>query len=205
MALALKSSGIYAALLHAYPRSFREHYGGTMVQTFDDMLEDEPSWFGRFQVWTRTLINLPFSAGKEHLTTKEELNMNRNMKLFIVAAILAILVVGVGSFWYGNLHARQVAGVEKVNVEELANAMQDDSFYSQYGGVTVIFSAKVASAKHKDNATLVTFTTNRPYSVTCQFPHNIATKPGQTMSIVAPAGSADRQKHGVLLHDCVEN
>lgn len=205
MALALKSSGIYAALLHAYPRSFREHYAGTMVQTFDDMLEAEPSWLGRFRIWTRTLVNLPFSAGKQHLTTKEELNMNRNMKLVILSSAVAVLIVGIGSFWFGNLHARQTAGVEKVKVAQLADAMQKDNFYGKYGSATVIFSARVASTTYKNNVTLVNFTTNRPYDVTCQFPHDITAKIGQSLSVVAPAGSADRLKHGVLLHGCVEN
>ncbi|HVX58301.1 MAG TPA: hypothetical protein VG964_01020 [Candidatus Saccharimonadales bacterium] len=205
MALALKSTGVYAALLRAYPRSFREHYGGTMVQTFDDMLDGEPSWFGRSLIWVRTLINLPFSATREHLVSKEELNMNRNMKLFITTTVIAILIVGMGSFWFGNLHARQATGVEKVSAAQLADAMQKDDFYSQYGDSAVVFNAKVASITHGKNAALVTFTTNRPYSVTCQFPQNIAAKNGQNMSIVAPAGSAERQKHGVLLHDCVEN
>jgi len=200
-----KSSEIYGSLIHMYPQSFRNHYSTTMIQTFDDMLENERTWTGRLQVWARTLLNLPFSAAKEHATNGKEIIMNHNMKILLIGAIVAIVGVGIGSYWFGNLHAMQGAGIERVTIAQLADAMRQDEFYSDYGNAAVLFTGEISAVKSGNNATLVTFVTNRPFSVTCQFPKNIAVKTGQTISVAAPGGSADRQKQGVLLHNCLVN
>lgn len=200
-----KPVGIYGTLLHVYPQSFRKHYGTTMMQTFDDMLEDEHTSIGRLRIWTITLLDMPFSAAKEHITNGGGITMNRNFKLLLGAALAAILIVGAGSWWFGYLHARENVGIERVGVAQLADAMQQDDFYSTYGDAAVLFTGKVASVKMKDNASLVSFSTGRPYNVVCQFPRAVAYKIGQTISVAAPAGSAAREAHGVLLHDCVDN
>jgi hypothetical protein len=200
-----KPAGIYGTLLHVYPQSFRDHYRTTMVQTFDDMLKNERTGFGRLRVWAITLLDLPFSAGKEHVTNGKGVIMNRNFRLLVGTALAAIVIVGIGSFWFGSLHARQNVGVEQVGVTQLADAMQQDDFYSTYGDAALLFTGKVAAVKRGTNATLVTFATGRPYSVTCQFPKTIAARMGQTLSVAAPGGSADRQTRGVLLHDCIVN
>jgi hypothetical protein len=197
--------GIYGTLLHVYPQSFRKHYGTTMVQTFDDMLENERSSIGRLRIWTITLIDMPFSAAKEHITNGGGISMNRNFKLLLGAALVAILIVGAGSWWFGNLHARRNVGIERVTPAQLADAMQQDGFYSTYGDAAVLFSGKVSSVTERNNAALVTFTTGRPYGLTCQFASNVSVKSGQTLSIAAPAGSAERQTKGVLLHNCLIN
>jgi hypothetical protein len=200
-----KSTEIYGALLHMYPQSFRGHYGPTMKQTFDDMLEGERTKAGQLRLWARTLLDLPLSAGKEHLTNGKDSTMNRNFKLLLIAAVAGVLIVGAGSFWFGKLHAWRSVGIERVGVAQLADAMQQDNFYSSYGSSVVLFNAKVTVVKHGQTATLVTFETNRPYSVTCQFPNNVPVSSGKTISVAAPAGSAERQKSGVLLHNCLIN
>ncbi len=197
--------GIYGTLLHIYPQSFRKHYGTIMVQTFDDMLENERSSIGRLRIWTITLMDMPFSAAKEHITNGGGISMNRNFKLLLGAALAAILIAGAGSWWLGSLHARRNVGIERVTPAQLADAMQQDSFYSAYGDTAVLFSGKVLSVTEHNNTTLVTFTTGRPYSVTCQFASNVSVKNDQTLSIAAPAGSAERQTSGVLLHNCLIN
>ena len=196
---------IYGALLYIYPPSFRKHYSATMAQTFDDMLAGESTWVGRGLVWIRTLVDLPLSAGREYITKGREIPMNRNTKFMLAGVIAAILIAGAGSFWFGTLRARQSIAIERVSVGELADAMQQDSFYSTYGDTALLFSGKVASLKSGSNVTLVTFTTNRPYNLVCQFPATINAKVGQTLSVGAPGGSADREASGVLLHDCILN
>jgi hypothetical protein len=200
-----KSITIYGSLLRLYPQSFQRHYGATMVQTFDDLLDGEQSRSGRLRVWARTLVDLPISAAKEHLTNGKDLTMNRNTKLILAGTTVVIILVGLGSFWAGNLFSRQSVGIEQVTVAQLADAMQQDYFYSSYGDAAMLFSGKVASVEARNGASLVTFTTNRPYGVTCQFPKVVTTKVGQTISVAAPGGSAERQAHGVLLHNCIEN
>lgn len=176
-----------------------------MEQTLEDMLLSESSRFGRLKVWTRTLADLPLDATKERLTNGEETVMNRNMKYLLGAAIAAIIIVGVGSFWFGGLQAKQHVGIAHVNVAQLGDAMQQDDFYSTYGNVALLFSAKVATVTQGGQTTLVTFASAAPFHVSCQFPAATTLKTGQTVSVAAPGGSATRQKSGVLLHDCYQS
>jgi hypothetical protein len=200
-----KLSSLYATLVHIYPQSFRSHYGTTMVQTFDDMLDSESTKVGRLKVWARTLTDLPLSAGKEYVTNGKEINMNKSIKLLLGAAVLAVIIVGAGSYWAGNLHARQSIGIERVTTSQLGDAMQQDNFFSSYGSAALLFKATASDIKNGSNVTLVTFATNRPFNVVCQFPSNLSVKTGQTISVIASGGSAERQKSGVLLHNCSLN
>lgn len=199
-----KTVSLYGSLLRLYPQTFQAQYRVTMQQTFDDMLDGESTIIGRLGVWIRTLVDLPFSAAKEHIIKGGGLTMTRNIKLLVGCLIAAIFVVGGGSWWFGYLHARQTVGIERVTVAQLADAMQQDGFYSTYGDAAVLFNAKVVSVSKHDNAALVT-ETGRPYSVICQFASNVSVSIGQTISIAAPAGSAERQTRGVLLHNCLVN
>jgi hypothetical protein len=175
------SGRLYGTLLRAYPLSFRQHYGTSMQQTFNDMLHAEPSRAARLVIWARALLDLPLSASKEHITNGKDIIMNRTTKYIIAAALGAILIVGAGSFLFGSLHAKQTKGVERVTISQLNTVTRSD------------------------NATLVTFATGRPYSLTCQFASTLAVRSGQTIAVAAPAGSAERQPHGVLLHNCLQN
>lgn len=200
-----KPNGLYAALVRIYPQPFRNHYGTTMIQTFDDMLESEPTQVGRIKVWMRTLTDLPVSAGREYITNGMGVIMSRNMKLLLVAAIAAMIILGFGSYWAGNLHARQNIGIERVTTAQLGDAMQQDNFFSSYGSAALLFNGTVASFKDGSNVTLVTFASSDSFNVICQFPSHTSIKAGQTISVAAPGGSAERQKAGVLLHNCSLN
>jgi hypothetical protein len=200
-----KPTNLYATLVHIYPKTFRTRYGTTMIQTFDDMLEHEQTTLGRLKVWARTLVDLPVSAGKEHITNGKGIHMHRNMKLVLGAAIVAIILVGAGSYWAGNLHARQSIGIERVTTAQLADAMQQDTFFSSYGSAALLFQGTVSSIKYGNSATLVTFASTRPFKVVCQFPSHISTQVGQKIAVAAPGGSAERQTAGVLLHSCTIN
>jgi len=200
-----KPSGVYSTLVRIYPQSFRDHYGTTMVQTFDDMLDSESTKLGRLKIWTRTLTDLPFSAGKEYVTNGRETNMNKTIKLLLGGAFLVILILGAGSYWAGNLHARQNIGIEHVTASQLGDAMQQDNFFSSYGSAALLFKGTVSNVKNGNNVSLVTFATNHPFNVICQFPSNLSVKTGQTISVIAPGGTAERQKSGVLLHNCSLN
>ena len=200
-----KPVGVYGALIHLYPQAFQKQYSITMQQTFADMLEEEHGAFRRIIIWTRALIDLPMSAFKEHLTNGKDIIMNRNTKLIIGAALLAIILVGLASFWEGNLRSRANIGIVRVSTAQLADAMLQDDFYSTYADTVVLFSGKVASVSTEGSDSLVTFNTGRPYAVVCQFPKAVTYASGQTVSVAAPAGSAERQAHGVLLHNCLAN
>ena len=199
-----KPGDIYGAFIHLYPRSFQKHYGQTMQQTFVDLLEGESSKRERFGIWVRTLGELPVSAAKEHLTNGRDSDM-KNMKALLLGATIAVFMVGLAAFWAGNQNAKRAMGVVRVTSAQLADAMQQDDFYSNYGGAAVLFNGKVASVTVNNDASLVTFNTGRPFNVVCQFPEAVSYTQGQVVAVAAPAGSAERQPHGVLLHDCLAN
>src|SRR5947209_4638351 len=96
--------------------------------------------------------------------------MNRKLKFVYGIFIVLLLLANVASFWFGNLHSRQAMSVARVKVSELADAMQGDHFYSSYGDSALLFKAKVLSVSAQNGVAVVKFQTNRPYSVSCQFP-----------------------------------
>ena len=198
-------TGIYAKLVGLYPKSYRQRYGQPMVQTFDDMLEAEPSTARRAVIWARALIDLPSSVLKEHVTNGRGITMNRNTKIIITVAAFVLIFANGASFWFGNLHARQAVGIERVSPTQLADAMLHDSFYSHYGDAALLFSGKVINVQQKNTVTIATFETNSAYALECQFSGVGQIKLGDTMSIAAPGGSAERLPHGVLLHNCLKN
>jgi len=199
-----RATDIYGVLLYIYPTAFRRHFEATMRQTFSDMLDDTPSRSGRALVWLKTIANLPFSAAGEYFLSGKELLMTRNVKLLAGCAATALFIVGIGSFWFGTLHARETTRITHVSVVQLGDAMQHDNFYSSYGNAALIFSGKVASVSHQ-NGTSVVFADTNAYAVTCQFTANLPIKPHQALRVVAPGGRAVRQAHGVLLRDCMQN
>lgn len=200
--------GIYGKLLVLYPSSYRRQYAGPMVQTFDDLLDGEASTWGKAQVWLRALLDLPTSALREHLTNGEDLNMKmtRNTKLLFGGVVLVLLVANGFSWWFGNLHSRQTAGISKVSLSQLAEAMQQDHFYHSYGDTTLLFSGQVANVQQSNKGMLVaTFQTATSYSVSCEFPNDGQIKKGDNLYVAAPGGSAERQTNGVLLHKCTKD
>ena len=200
----LNSTGFYAKLVGLYPASYRQHYAQPMVQTFDDMLEAEPSKTGRLIIWARALWDIPSSALKEHLTNGKGIVMSRTLKMILAGIVAVLLIANGASFWFGILHGRGAVGIEKVTPVELADAMQQDHFYSSYGEAALLFSGVVTSTRQKDGVTIATFKTGTAYALECQFP-NAEVKAGDMVSVAAPGGSAERLPHGVLLHNCVKN
>jgi hypothetical protein len=202
MAARPKNNGLYGNLLRLYPAPFRQQYGEPMSQTFADMLEDQTSQSGRFLVWARTLVNLPFSALGQHMNLKGGTEMTRKMVSLFGAGLLALIIVAIGSFWFGHIRAEQTVGIARVPVSRLGNAMQQDHFYSDYGNAAVLFNAPVTSLNKQKGLYTVGFRTQSSYSVTCQFATSPQAKVGQSLSLIAPGGRAVRQPHGVLLRGC---
>jgi hypothetical protein len=176
-----------------------------MVQTFDDLLSAEPSKLGKLAIWGRALWDVPSSALKEHVTNGRGMTMNRNTKLLIAGIALVLLLANGASFWFGYLHARQTVNIERVSPAQLALAMQHDDFYSSYGDTALLFTGKVSALQHENGIMAATFQTGQAYAIVCQFPAAQHPNIGDTISVAAPGGSAERLPHGVLLRSCVEN
>ena len=67
------SERVYAALMHLYPRDFREQYGDEMLDLFRDRWNDEHSrsrMRGTLRMWSRTLVDVSTTALHEHIAAR---------------------------------------------------------------------------------------------------------------------------------------
>jgi hypothetical protein len=200
-----RSHDLYTRLLLLYPAHYRRQYGEPMVQTFDDMLADEPTRLGRASLWLRALWDIPQSAVNIYITDGKEIHMSRNTKIILTVVAAFLLLANGASFWFGTLHARQTSGVQQVTPTQLADAMQNDHFYSSYGGAALLFSGTVANVQQQNGDSLVRFSAGHTFAVTCQFAGAPKIHAGQKLAVAAPGGSAERLAKGVLLHGCVQD
>lgn len=57
----------YERLLKCYPARYRKEYGGAMLQTLADMLDDQPTKAGKLRIWLRASIDLPASVAHQNI------------------------------------------------------------------------------------------------------------------------------------------
>ena len=114
------SHPIYRTTLYLYPKAYRREYGEQMVQTLQDMLDDNESSMERVAIWLRITTELPLSVLKENINNIGEGGMGKlvtisNKRLVIsgisivIAGIIATvglwrnaLVDGVANVTYGS-------------------------------------------------------------------------------------------------------
>lgn len=65
---------IYSFMLGFYPRSFQDDFKDEMVDVFDALMQDakKRSMFSALTIFIREIIVIPFTAGKEHLTSSTD-------------------------------------------------------------------------------------------------------------------------------------
>lgn len=56
----------YERFFKLYPARYRKEYGGAMLQTLADMLDDQPTRAGKLRVWLRTSVDLPISVAHQN-------------------------------------------------------------------------------------------------------------------------------------------
>jgi hypothetical protein len=99
----ITAEGVYAALLHLYPRQFRQDYGDDMLAAFSDM---RTRWRGRpIAFWTFVLRDSLSAAGRERLDA---------MRWLATAAcgLLVTTLTGDGAAWlYRYLYHPYFEGV----------------------------------------------------------------------------------------------
>ena len=133
---------------------------------------------------------------------------NSVMKKFVanpmmLGAFYVVLFVAFGLFLFymGDQFALAHLNIRQTTPNQMANAMQQDDFYSTFRENTLVFHGEVTGASVSGTNTLVTIKTSTAYGVTCELSQNQA-KPGQAYTFAAEAYTADRQPMGVLLHHC---
>jgi hypothetical protein len=58
---------VYSALLHLYPKPYRERYEEEILQTTADLLDDTTNSGDRFNIWSRIALDLPVNMYRQQL------------------------------------------------------------------------------------------------------------------------------------------
>ena len=122
----------------------------------------------------------------------------RNAALVVVVALL-----GGGSFFWGDKHALETQIITRATPDQLANSMQQDTFYSNYRGSTLLIDATIASVTDRAGATIIKLVTTSSLTVLCNLGQAPAlTHAGDAVTLVAEGAAAQRQSAGVFLQGC---
>lgn len=91
----------------------------------------------------------------------------------------------------------------KVTADQIAQAMQDDEFYSDYRGNMLIMTGKIHAVNQNNKGTRLELETSLPTKVICDLgTQTVSSKPGDQITIQALAGEAERAPSAVLLKNC---
>jgi hypothetical protein len=91
----------------------------------------------------------------------------------------------------------------QVTADEIARAMQEDHFFSDYRLTTLVVQGTVASVDHQGKDRVVTLGTSIPTHVLCDLgvqPYN--GKKGDAITVQSPSSGAERAPSAVLLKNC---
>jgi hypothetical protein len=123
----------------------------------------------------------------------------------IVAGLLLIIAAaGVGGFLLGDLHAVKGISVMRVTSHQLAEAMKQDRFFSDYRQSALLVTGAVASVTHGKGHLVVAFKTDSTYGASCDLRAlTVAPRVGQTFTVLSVGQAAERLPAGVMLRDCV--
>ena len=130
--------------------------------------------------------------------------MSRTRGRRYAALVLVTALLGGAFLVWGEEHAQETVVITRATPDQLANAMQRDAFFSDYGASTLLIDATVASVVTRAGATTVTLVTTSSSTLACDVGHVPTTTPvGATVLLVAEGAAARRQSAGVLLRGCV--
>jgi hypothetical protein len=58
---------MYERMLRLYPEAYRERYAAQMLQTLEDMIDDQPTRFARLAIRLRAIAELPCSIAQQRI------------------------------------------------------------------------------------------------------------------------------------------
>jgi hypothetical protein len=130
-----------------------------------------------------------------------------NHQLFGVA-LLVLLLVGASILSACGLLRQQVPTptpqMKHVTADEIALAMQEDHFYSDYDPYALVVQGVVTDVRQANNDYILEMETQIDTKVLCDFGSQAPnTKVGDSIEVFSPhARQAQRQPSAVLLMDC---
>ena len=124
----------------------------------------------------------------------------------VVAVVAVLLVVGAGvtGFVLGDMRAARALTVQRATPHQLAEAMKGDHFYSDYGRSSLVVRGTVTGVARRAGHVVVTFASGSSYATSCDLgPVTAVPHAGESLTVLAPGGAAERVPAGVLLRDCI--
>jgi hypothetical protein len=96
-----RTGAAYGRLLRLYPRAFRERFGESMEQTFDDLRrERRTAGAGTVGFVVRTFAETLFGAAREHVAGLSRAKLGHNHRSALVALVLCLPIgILVPSLW----------------------------------------------------------------------------------------------------------
>jgi hypothetical protein len=130
--------------------------------------------------------------------------MKKHWWLIVAVAVLAIIAAGVGGFVLGDIQSVKGMTVTRATPHELAEAMRQDRFFSDYRKSALLVSGTVASVGRRGGQLIVGFQTDSAYGASCDLrTATVAPRVGETFTVVTAGQAAERLPSAVLLYDCV--
>lgn len=129
--------------------------------------------------------------------------MSRAVAAGACAAItlLALAFAGCGALREQN--PTPTATVVHVSANQIAQAMAEDRFFSDYGHSTLLVDGTVLSVTRQDDDLIIELGTSAPNRVLCDIGNQVTSvSPGDTITVQAPSNDARRQGSAVLLRSC---
>ena len=130
--------------------------------------------------------------------------MRKYWWLIAAGLLLVIFAAGFGGFLLGDVHAVKGISLKRATPNELAEAMRQDSFFSDYRQSALLVTGTIASVTRGTDHLIVTFKTGSSYGASCDLGAlRVAPGVGETLTVLTVGQAAERLPAGVRLHDCV--
>lgn len=123
---------------------------------------------------------------------------------FIVLTSIVLVGVSAAAYWIGDLQSLRGVTLERVTPTQVAEAMKNDRFFSDYRMAVLIMHGTVESVYTNEKKSIVRFETNSSFSTSCSFdktPRSLL--PGTSITVISVGADATRLSHGAQLDQCI--
>lgn len=128
----------------------------------------------------------------------------KNRPLVIIITALILVFCGLIVAWQAALYTLDHMSFRQVTPTQMAAAMRNDEFWYSYRFNTLAFDGTVKSVDTQDGKTTLGFVTSDAYGASCEVTSSAGNfKVGGTYKFAVETYQAQRQPHGVLLHNCL--
>lgn len=164
----------------------------------------------KFLALPRLLILSPTKRDFDHFEQRWEcfysvMFVSKARALFFIVLTSMVLVgVSAVAYWIGDLQSLKGVTFERVTPTQVAEAMKNDRFFSNYRTAVLIMHGTVESVNTNEKRSIVRFETNSSFSTSCSFdraPRLV--HPGTSITVVSMGADATRQPHGAQLDQCI--